>query len=858
MSGQQGQQQQIEPGASKRQAEQYGIPEGFKIGSAFPFSGLNLSDSRTGIKDQEFSWLENYVRIGAGRMRATYDNGTAIYTAPTNLYVVSFFWFNIGSTFYCAIFLNDGTAVQIDLEGNQTTISSTAGTFYESGGILPACCPWGTQYLLIASNITANSYWVWDGKLLYASGTISPVIDITSGGSGYTSAPTVTAFGGEGSGATFTATIENGSVVNVQPTAVGSGYGPGDTVQLLFTGGGTDNGAELTANLTTGTVALLILTNGGSGYTSVPTVALTGGGGTGATAIAQLVGGGIAAISVGAGGTSYTTAPNVLISGGGGTGATATATVSSGAVTFITVTNAGSGYTTLPTITLTGGGGSGATATATLYGSKISALVVTAPGSGYTGSPAVGISGGGGSGGAGVSVLSAGMVASVTVVNGGTNFPETPTLTFVGGGGTDAAATAVLTAGVITSVNVTNGGSGYTTAPAVEVETGVNNAASATVEMMPIGISGSAIETFQSRAWITYPYQAGTLPAGGDINVSAPGSFTDFATSDGGVLFTNSDRFLRQEYVTLRQSNGYLYTLGDSSASVISNVQTSGSPITTTFNNLNVDPQIGTSWRDSCADYSRTILFGNPYGVFGIYGGAITKVSKKLDPLFTAAVFPPVSGALTPSAAVAQIYAARIYLMLMTITDPFTGNPRNVMIGWDETDWTIYSQSAALTYIGTSERNSDLIAYGTDGKSIYQLFETPSSTLQKTLQTKYYGSQTAFLIHGSYAIYVTAEIKIAGQTSLTFTTTVDSIGVGNPVSLPVWMADEVPVTGGSYPMTNNPVSFTIPTLNQPVAFGTATDPVVAGVGLGLTMVTTAPDYELVNLQFGYMDVQAIA
>jgi hypothetical protein len=585
---------------------------------------------------------------------------------------------------------------------------------------------------------------------------------------------------------------------------------------------------------------------------------LSGGGGTGATATATLTGNGLRSITVSAGGTGYTTAPNVVIAGGGGTGAAATATVLAGAVTAITITAAGTGYTTLPTVTLTGGGGSGATATAVLIGASVGALILTAPGSGYTGSPAVAISGGGGSGATGVSTLSAGTVASVTVVAGGSNFTDTPTLTFVGGGGINAAATAVVTAGAITSVTVTNGGSGYTSAPTVEVETGINNAASATVDLMPIGISGSAIETFQTRAWITFPYQAGTLPAGGDINISAPGSFTDFATSDGGVLFSNSDRFLRKQYTTLRQSNGYLYTLGDSSASVISNVQTSGTPATTTFSNQNIDPQIGSSWRDSCADYSRTILFGNPYGVFGIYGGSVTKVSKKLDPLFTAAKFPPTTGALTPSAAVAQIYAARIYLMLMTITDPFTGNPRNVMVGWDETDWTIYSQTAALVYINTQELNSNPQAWGTDGSTLFPLFATPSSALTKTLQTKYYGSEQAFLVGASYAIYVTATNKASSQTSLTFATTVDSIGVATAIDLPVWMTDEVPTTGGSYQMLQNPVAFETPVLNQPVAFGTGTDPVVAGVGLGMTMTTTAPDFELVNLQFGYMDVNAIA
>jgi hypothetical protein len=771
----------VDQGASEKQAEPLGLPAGFKIGNVFPFGGINLSDSRLAIADHEFSWLENYLRIGKGRMRTAWDIGPALYTAPAGRTIVSFYWFNIGPVAYCAVFLDDGTAVQVGTDGTTTPIGTTAGQFYQAGGILPACCPWGSQYLLIATNLTANSYWVWDGTLLYGSGGVAPTVNISSGGSGYTSVPTVTAFGGAGSGATFVATIENGSVVQVVPTSVGTGYGPADVVQLQFSGGGTDGGAILEAVLSAGSIANVIVTNGGSAYTSAPTVALTGGGGTGATAVA---------------------------------------TITSGKVTAVAITDGGSGYTGSPTVVFSGGAGSGAT---------------------------------------GVSVLTSGTVASVNVISGGANFTGTPTLTFVGGGGgSGAVATAVVTAGAITSVSVTNGGSGYTLVPSVQVQSGINNAASATVDMMPIGISGSAIETFQSRAWLTHPFQAGTIPSGGSINITAPESFTDFATSDGGLLFQNSDRFLRAQYTTLRQSNGYLYTAGDSSVGVISNVQTAGSTATTTFNALNVDPQTGSSWRDSCQDYARTILFANPYGVFGVYGGSVTKVSKKLDPLFTAAIYPPNAAALTPSAAVANMFSQRIYLLLLTITDPFTGGQRNVMVGWDETDWSVFSQSAALTYIGTQEINSNPVAWGTDGTKLMPLFNAPSATLNKTLQTKYFGGDSAFTVAATYAIYLTAQNMAPGQTDLTFTsTTVDAVGVAMPVDLPGWMADEVPQQGGSFQMSENPISFPV-SLSEPATFGTATDPPVAGSGLGLTLITSAPDYELMNLQLGYIDVHGVA
>ena len=73
-------------------------------------------------------------------------------------------------------------------------------------------------------------------------------ITVTAGGSGYTSAPTISISGGGGTGATATATI----------------------------------------NEISGIVTDITVTNIGTGYTSTPTVTITGGGGSGATGTAVL------------------------------------------------------------------------------------------------------------------------------------------------------------------------------------------------------------------------------------------------------------------------------------------------------------------------------------------------------------------------------------------------------------------------------------------------------------------------------------------------------------------------------------------------------------------------------------------
>ena len=71
----------------------------------------------------------------------------------------------------------------------------------------------------------------------------------------------------------------------------------------------------------------------------------------------------IGSITVFNAGSGYTLVPTVTITGGGGTGATAVAKIREGRVVSITVTNAGSGYTSTPTVTITGGEAGGSTPT---------------------------------------------------------------------------------------------------------------------------------------------------------------------------------------------------------------------------------------------------------------------------------------------------------------------------------------------------------------------------------------------------------------------------------------------------------------------------------------------------------------
>ena len=229
---------------------------------------------------------------------------------------------------------------------------------------------------------------------------------------------------------------------------------------------------------------------------------------------------------------------------------------------------------------------------------------------------------------------------------------------------------------------------------------------------MPYGVSGSAMETYLSRVWIVNPAQQQftTLPPGGDWQVSAPGSLTDFATSDGGVQAVNADSSFKCSTPMFINHLAIYISSGTAPSSVVSNVSTSeaqgSSVVSTQYNYQNVDPQSGTPWRDTLQDFGRSSIVTNSTGVYGLYGGTLSKISGKLDQLFTPAAqgglfVPPSAGGIVPTSAVATIFNIKHYLVLLTLLDPDTAQQRNVMVTWNEKDWTINSQSVNLTSIST-------------------------------------------------------------------------------------------------------------------------------------------------------------
>jgi hypothetical protein len=88
---------------------------------------------------------------------------------------------------------------------------------------------------------TDSYYSQWLVQAAAVSGAIGNIV-VTSGGTGYTSAPTVT-IAGDGTGATATATVTGGSVTAINITAAGTGY----SYVTVSMSGGAGTGAAATA-----------------------------------------------------------------------------------------------------------------------------------------------------------------------------------------------------------------------------------------------------------------------------------------------------------------------------------------------------------------------------------------------------------------------------------------------------------------------------------------------------------------------------------------------------------------------------------------------------------------------------------
>jgi hypothetical protein len=508
------------------------------------------------------------------------------------------------------------------------------------------------------------------------------------------------------------------------------------------------------------------ITAGGENYTSPPTVTMAGGSGTGAVLQATIVDGVVVSIQVLNPGSGYAVtdglAIEVVFSGGGNPSraAQAAATIGGGGVVGVQIVDGGTGYTNEPTITFSGGGAStAATAVAQGTANSITNVIIVTPGIGYTSTPAVTFDApaGGGDTATGVALIGTNGITSVTVTDSGAGYTSTPTINVVDpfGFGTGAVLVANMAGGSVGSVSILNPGHDYVEAIITFVG-GNPDLAAATAAIMPQGgknpVSGASIQVFKDRVWLvnkTYRY------------TTAAESISDFSASAGGVIVQNTDNDLAYQLFGLAQTSGFLYEFGDSSVNAISNptATTANNVTTTSYTVTNIDPQIGCRWPLTIQSFGEAVVFASPLGVFAVYGGTVRKISSDLDDMFVNLSGTP--GTRIPSAAVVILFGIKFYALSIFILDPVQKTERQLILLWDGAKWFAATQDAAIVGLTTVNTggNTDVYytAYGDDGTNIFKCFSTPSSTLTKTLISKYYGIDSAQQYKQALRFYFSAE-----------------------------------------------------------------------------------------------------
>jgi len=202
------------------------------------FGSVNTQPSRTALKEDEFSWLENFMPIGDSYAPSVPAPDTA--TATLSGSISSMHQITIGSTDYMFCFTAAGGAEAVNLSGGTVTTVAAGTTF-----VSPSIDQWKSERAVIVD--PTNGFFSWDGTTFLSPGNLA-TISVSIGGSGYTSTPTVT-----------------------------------------LTGGTTGTTASATATLVDSAVSSITLVTYGDSYTASPTVGFSGGGGSGTTASAWIM-----------------------------------------------------------------------------------------------------------------------------------------------------------------------------------------------------------------------------------------------------------------------------------------------------------------------------------------------------------------------------------------------------------------------------------------------------------------------------------------------------------------------------------------------------------------------------------------
>ena len=404
-------------------------------------------------------------------------------------------------------------------------------------------------------------------------------------------------------------------------------------------------------------------------------------------------------------------------------------TVSIGSIGTIALTSAGNAYTSAPTVVISAPdqvGGTQANAVATLLNGNVSSITLLTGGTGYTNGSNVTItfSGGGGSGAsaiAGITTFATGTL-SFAVVSGGSGYTNTAntTIAISGGGGTGAVAQAIVQGNAITQVIMTNNGTNYSNAANIAVT--ITGAGGNTAVLQPIVSNNQnvGVATFSGRVWVAQ---------GRTVYYSAAGFYSDFTSVSAGSL-TLTDSTLHGNLIQILAANNFLYIFGDDSINVFSDVRVVTGGVTI-FTNTNVSASVGTKRANAIFPYFRSVLFMNDYGMYALVGSTTSKLSDSLDGMIPNIDFasPIYAGQVLLNNILCAAFNFRYY------DANFSNGYRYIQAVFFEKKWFITSQNDNLAYIATVPVSGKISLFGTDGTTLYRLYNDNINNISTIVQT---------------------------------------------------------------------------------------------------------------------------
>lgn len=351
--------------------------------------------------------------------------------------------------------------------------------------------------------------------------------------------------------------------------------------------------------------------------------------------------------------------------------------------------------------------------------------------------------------------------------------------------------------------------------------------------------TGSAIAVFEGRVWIKTARRT--------IEYSAPTTFADFALTHGAGSTVLTDSVFVGSITNLIAALQQLWIIGEGAVNAISNVQTTGTPLATTFNNTNIVSSVGSNFPGSVSTFFRTIVFLTQYGIYAIVGATPQKLSDKLDGLF-----PDLTLTADCAHALGTVHNVFIWSVLVPYVPSPTGvgSSRSLLLCFAQGKW-FFASETDLAWVSSVVVNGQPTIWGTDGETLFQLFADPAVPVAYTLKSKLFdfGDSTQQKLLNRLGLELFSENVV----SPTVTVENESAGralalVGSGGNAVTWMGSGIVTWTGSGGAT---VTWANPGL-QLIREGKSSS-TIRGQYLGLTLSGTEPVWTLSALS---MEVRA--